>query len=57
MEQWPIIEPRLLVLKELVAEQLKKGQIEATTNKHNTPIFVMGTIKINEYLIQMGETL
>lgn len=35
------MEPKLSILKELVAEQLKMRYTESTTSKHNTPIFVI----------------
>lgn len=41
VEQWPIIQSKLSILKELVIEQLKMGNIELPTSKHHTPIFVM----------------
>lgn len=42
VEQWPIIEPKLSVLKELVKEQLDFVHLEPSTRRHNTPpIFVI----------------
>lgn len=41
VEQWPIIEPKLSVLKELVKEQLDLVHLEPSSRRHNTPIFVI----------------
>ena len=41
VEQWPILEPKLTILKMLVEEQLKLGHIEPSTSPHNTPVFVI----------------
>lgn len=41
VEQWPIIEPKLSILKKIAAEQLKMVYIEPVTSNHNTPIFVI----------------
>lgn len=41
VEQWPVIESKLSILKVLVSEQLKMGHIESTTSKHNTHVFVI----------------
>lgn len=47
IEQWPVIELKLSILKQRVAEQLKTGLIEPATNIHNIPICAVNTIKIN----------
>ena len=67
MEQWPIIKPKLTALKELVNEQLGLGHLEPSTNRHNTPIFVIYKRSIhywslwdlhaaNEQMEKMGTT-
>lgn len=67
VEQWPIIKPKLTALKELVNEQLELGHLEPSTNRHNTPIFVIYKRSIhywslwdlhavNEQMEKMGTT-
>ena len=36
VDQWPILEPRLFVSKELVLEQLSLGHLESLRSIHNT---------------------
>lgn len=52
VEQWPIIEPKLSVLKELVKEQLDLGHLEPSTRRHNTPIFVIQKKSVHYQLLQ-----
>lgn len=51
VEQWPIIEPKLSILKKIAAEQLKMAYIEPATSNHNTPIFVIPKISGCYYLL------
>ncbi|OWK64041.1 Pol polyprotein [Lonchura striata] len=41
MEQWPLNKQKLKALRELVEEQLAKGNIQETTSPWNSPIFVL----------------
>lgn len=39
VEQWPIIEPNLSTLKNLLTKQLELGHTEPSARRNNTPIF------------------
>lgn len=52
VEQWPIIKPKLTALKELVNDQLRLGHLKPSTNRHNTPIFVIYRRSSHYWLIQ-----
>lgn len=41
VEQWPIIEPNLSILKNLLTKQLDLGHTEPSTRRTNTPIFAI----------------
>ncbi|XP_054141443.1 NUAK family SNF1-like kinase 2, partial [Melozone crissalis] len=41
VEQWPLTEPRMAALLELVDRELQKGHIEPSTSPWNTPVFVV----------------
>ncbi|TRZ05262.1 hypothetical protein HGM15179_021845, partial [Zosterops borbonicus] len=40
VEQWPLSEPRMTVLLELLDHELQQGHIEPSTSPWNTPVFV-----------------
>ncbi|OWK57810.1 Pol polyprotein [Lonchura striata] len=41
VEQWPLNKQKLKALRELVKEQLAKGNIQETTSPWNSPVFVL----------------
>lgn len=61
VDQWPITEPKLSSLKELIKEQLILGHLEPLNSRHNTLIFVIkkksGKYRLQEDLRAINEQM
>lgn len=52
VDQWPIFEPKLSVLKELIMKQLALVHLEHSTSRHKTPILVIKNKSRKSRLLQ-----
>lgn len=51
-DQWPILDPKLSVLKDLVKEQLSLSHFEPSHSRFNTPIFIIRKKSGNHHILQ-----